>query len=185
MTTYQRVVATGTGRRCRKLQQIPAIFKYDGRCRGQDRDPFYVSRSVWVRSLISSFGLEATRRRGQFSFSHNEACVRVLYSVPPANVPTAPLATLSHTSRDISDSRHPFTDGMANTHAHTMNSLYTLGVRQSSSIQADLERMRGGDTSASLLGLSPPLTRSDLVSDILYPARADICFARRNEPHHR
>jgi hypothetical protein len=66
-----------------------------------------------------------------------------------------------------------------------MNSLYTLGVRQSSSIQADLERMRGGDTSASLLGLSPPLTRSDLVSDMLYPARADICFARRNEPHHR
>jgi Golgi SNAP receptor complex protein 2 len=37
-----------------------------------------------------------------------------------------------------------------------MNSLYTLGVRQSSSIQADLERLRGGDTSASLLGLSHP-----------------------------
>jgi hypothetical protein len=102
---------------------------------------------------------------------------------------TAPLATLSHTSRDIRDSRsvrerhgehaHAFT------HSQTMNSLYTLGVRQSSSIQADLERMRGGDTSASLLGLSPPLTCSDLVSDILYPARADICFARRNEPHHR
>jgi len=36
----------------------------------------------------------------------------------------------------------------------TMNSLYTLGVRQSSSIQADLERLRGGETSASLLGLS-------------------------------
>jgi hypothetical protein len=69
-----------------------------------------------------------------------------------------------------------------------MNSLYTLGVRQSSSIQADLERMRGGDTSASLLGLSLPLTLSDLVtahSGILCPARADICFARRNEPHDR
>ena len=38
--------------------------------------------------------------------------------------------------------------------ATTMNSLYTLGVRQSSSIQADLERLRGGDASASLLGLS-------------------------------
>ena len=37
-----------------------------------------------------------------------------------------------------------------------MNSLYTLGVRQSSSIQADLERLRGGDASASLLGLSHP-----------------------------
>ncbi len=46
----------------------------------------------------------------------------------------------------------------------TMNSLYTLGVRQSSSIQADLERLRASDTSASLLGLSPPLTRSDLVT---------------------
>ncbi len=45
-----------------------------------------------------------------------------------------------------------------------MNSLYTLGVRQSSSIQADLERLRASDTSASLLGLSPPLTRSDLVT---------------------
>lgn len=68
-----------------------------------------------------------------------------------------------------------------------MNSLYTLGVRQSSSIQADLERMRSGDTSASLLGLSPPLTHSVIVtahSGILHPARADICFARRNEPHY-
>jgi hypothetical protein len=45
-----------------------------------------------------------------------------------------------------------------------MNSLYTLGVRQSSSIQADLERLRGGDASASLLGLSPPLTRCNLVT---------------------
>lgn len=34
-----------------------------------------------------------------------------------------------------------------------MNSLYTLGVRQTNSIQADLERLRNGDTSASLLGL--------------------------------
>ena len=34
-----------------------------------------------------------------------------------------------------------------------MNSLYTLGVRQTSSIQTDLERMRGGESSASLQGL--------------------------------
>lgn len=34
-----------------------------------------------------------------------------------------------------------------------MNSLYTLGVRQTNSIQADLERLRNGDNSASLLGL--------------------------------
>ncbi|KAI0915801.1 hypothetical protein AcV5_003623 [Taiwanofungus camphoratus] len=33
-----------------------------------------------------------------------------------------------------------------------MNSLYTLGVRQTNSIQADLERLRNGDKSASLLG---------------------------------
>ncbi|KAK7687133.1 hypothetical protein QCA50_009636 [Cerrena zonata] len=33
-----------------------------------------------------------------------------------------------------------------------MNSLYTLGVRQTNSIQADLERLRNEDASASLLG---------------------------------
>ncbi len=35
----------------------------------------------------------------------------------------------------------------------SMNSLYTLGVRQTNSIQADLERLRNGENSASLLGL--------------------------------
>ena len=34
-----------------------------------------------------------------------------------------------------------------------MNSLYTLGVRQTNSIQADLERLRNGDTSTALLGM--------------------------------
>jgi len=33
-----------------------------------------------------------------------------------------------------------------------MNSLYTLGVRQTNSLQGDLERLRNGDQSASLLG---------------------------------
>ncbi|KAF8590973.1 V-snare-domain-containing protein [Ramaria rubella] len=33
-----------------------------------------------------------------------------------------------------------------------MNSLYTSGVRQTTSIQADLERMQSGESSASLLG---------------------------------
>ncbi|GBE81540.1 golgi SNAP receptor complex member bos1 [Sparassis latifolia] len=33
-----------------------------------------------------------------------------------------------------------------------MNSLYTLGVRQTNSIQADLEKLRNGDKSASLIG---------------------------------
>lgn len=40
--------------------------------------------------------------------------------------------------------------------ASTMNSLYTLGVRQTNSIQADLERLRTGDMSASLLGQCSP-----------------------------
>jgi len=33
-----------------------------------------------------------------------------------------------------------------------MNSLYTSGVRQTTSIQTDLERFRNGDNSASLIG---------------------------------
>ncbi|TFK20790.1 synaptobrevin [Coprinopsis marcescibilis] len=33
-----------------------------------------------------------------------------------------------------------------------MNSLYTAGVRQTSSLQADLERLKSGDSSAALLG---------------------------------
>lgn len=35
-----------------------------------------------------------------------------------------------------------------------MQSLYTLGVRQTTAIQADLERLRSGDHSVSLLGAS-------------------------------
>jgi hypothetical protein len=34
-----------------------------------------------------------------------------------------------------------------------MNSLYTHGVRQTNSLNADLERLRNGENSASLLGL--------------------------------
>ncbi|KAG1716644.1 hypothetical protein ID866_522 [Astraeus odoratus] len=34
----------------------------------------------------------------------------------------------------------------------TMNSLYTLGIRQTNSLTADLERLKNGDNSASLLG---------------------------------
>lgn len=43
-----------------------------------------------------------------------------------------------------------------------MNSLYTHGVRQTNSIQADLERLRTGDASASLLGLSAILISSHI-----------------------
>jgi hypothetical protein len=39
-----------------------------------------------------------------------------------------------------------------------MNSLYTLGLRQTSAIQADLERLRNGDVSVSLLGGQTCLT---------------------------
>jgi hypothetical protein len=35
----------------------------------------------------------------------------------------------------------------------TMNSLYTLGVRQTNSLQTDLERLKNGDNSPSLLGI--------------------------------
>ena len=43
-----------------------------------------------------------------------------------------------------------------------MNSLYTHGVRQTNSIQADLERLRTGDASASLLGSSTILISSHI-----------------------
>jgi Golgi SNAP receptor complex protein 2 len=33
-----------------------------------------------------------------------------------------------------------------------MNSLYTSGVRQTNSLQADMERLRNGDNSPALLG---------------------------------
>lgn len=45
-----------------------------------------------------------------------------------------------------------------------MNSLYTLGTRQTNSLSADLERLRNGDNSASLLGLySSPLSSPPLI----------------------
>jgi len=34
----------------------------------------------------------------------------------------------------------------------TMNSLYTSGVRQTNSLQVDMERLRNGDNSSALLG---------------------------------
>jgi hypothetical protein len=47
---------------------------------------------------------------------------------------------------------HPF-KGSRRAAGCTMNSLYTHGVRQTNSLTADLERLRNGDNSASLLGL--------------------------------
>ncbi|KAN0137848.1 hypothetical protein V8E53_004332 [Lactarius tabidus] len=64
-----------------------------------------------------------------------------------------------------------------------MNSLYTLGVRQSSSIQADLERLRGGDTSASLQGqISASLAgMSRTIDDYDSMARREIIKAKQEK----
>ncbi|KAH8981506.1 golgi SNAP receptor complex member bos1 [Lactarius hatsudake] len=64
-----------------------------------------------------------------------------------------------------------------------MNSLYTLGVRQSSSIQADLERLRGGDASASLLGqISASLAgMSRTIDDYDSMARREIIKAKQEK----
>ncbi|KAI0253688.1 V-snare-domain-containing protein [Lactifluus subvellereus] len=64
-----------------------------------------------------------------------------------------------------------------------MNSLYTLGVRQSSSIQADLERLRGGDSSASLLGqISASLAgMSRTIDDYDSMARREIIKAKQEK----
>lgn len=45
----------------------------------------------------------------------------------------------------------------------TMNSLYTSGVRQTNSLQADMERLRNGDTSSALLGEYPSRSRNTLI----------------------
>lgn len=71
-----------------------------------------------------------------------------------------------------------------------MNSLYTLGVRQTNSIQADLERLRNGDKSAALLGPCWLYSRRDIA--VVFPIvllihkndRADIripgCYAQNS-----
>ena len=67
-----------------------------------------------------------------------------------------------------------------------MNSLYTLGVRQTNSIQADLERLRNGDKSAALLGLCFPYGSLATTVDLALHVnndRADICIAGRHAPN--
>ncbi|KAI0264238.1 golgi SNAP receptor complex member bos1 [Gloeopeniophorella convolvens] len=68
-----------------------------------------------------------------------------------------------------------------------MNSLYTLGVRQTSSIQADLERLRNGDTSASLLGqISASLAgMSRTIDDYDSMARREIIKAKQEKASSR
>ncbi|KAH8078049.1 V-snare-domain-containing protein [Cristinia sonorae] len=64
-----------------------------------------------------------------------------------------------------------------------MNSLYTLGVRQTNSIQADLERLRNGDMSASLLGqISASLSAmSRTVDDYDSMAKREIIKAKQEK----
>src|ERR1700722_2104583 len=70
----------------------------------------------------------------------------------------------------------------------TMNSLYTLGVRQTNSLQADLERLRNGDNSTSLLG--PPCSINFIMHWLTCKgptfhrlARADFCFIGSSKPN--
>jgi Golgi SNAP receptor complex protein 2 len=62
-----------------------------------------------------------------------------------------------------------------------MNSLYTSGVRQTSSLQADLERLRNGDHSAALLGAtalsSSLLSATYLLAWLISPSLLGLlCF---------
>ncbi|EPQ57618.1 V-snare-domain-containing protein [Gloeophyllum trabeum ATCC 11539] len=68
-----------------------------------------------------------------------------------------------------------------------MNSLYTLGVRQTNSIQADLERLRNGDSSASLLGqISASLAAmSRTIEDYDSMARREIIKAKQEKAQMR
>jgi len=68
-----------------------------------------------------------------------------------------------------------------------MNSLYTLGVRQTNSIQADLERLRNGETSASLLGqISASLAAmSRTIEDYDSMARREIIKAKQEKAQMR
>ncbi|KAL5528436.1 BOS1 [Sanghuangporus sanghuang] len=68
-----------------------------------------------------------------------------------------------------------------------MNSLYTLGVRQTSSIQADLERMRGGESSASLHGqIAASLAALHrTIEDYESMARREMLKAKQEKAHMR
>ncbi|KAI8975913.1 V-snare-domain-containing protein [Trametes punicea] len=68
-----------------------------------------------------------------------------------------------------------------------MNSLYTLGVRQTNSIQADLERLRNGEKSASLLGqISASLAAMHrTVEDYDSMAKREIVKARQEKAQMR
>jgi Golgi SNAP receptor complex protein 2 len=61
-----------------------------------------------------------------------------------------------------------------------MNSLYTSGVRQTTSLQVDLERMRSGESSASLLGtLTTVVERSTTTHLVLGQISASLAALHR------
>jgi hypothetical protein len=66
-----------------------------------------------------------------------------------------------------------------------MNSLYTLGVRQTNSIQADLERLRSGDASASLIGQLSARSTPGAEELTGSHARAGLGLSRRTQPDSR
>jgi Golgi SNAP receptor complex protein 2 len=68
-----------------------------------------------------------------------------------------------------------------------MNSLYTQGVRQTNSIQADLERLRNGDNSAPLLGqISASLAAMNrTVDDYDSMAKREIIKAKQEKAQSR
>jgi len=68
-----------------------------------------------------------------------------------------------------------------------MNSLYTLGIRQTSSIQADLDKMRAGDTSSSLQGqISASLAAlSRTVDDYDSMAKREMIAAKQEKAYSR
>ncbi|KAJ3801056.1 golgi SNAP receptor complex member bos1 [Lentinula aff. detonsa] len=68
-----------------------------------------------------------------------------------------------------------------------MNSLYTSGVRQTNSILADLERLRSGDNSASLLGqISASLAAMHrTIDDYDSMAKREMIKAKQEKAHMR
>ncbi|KZO93108.1 golgi SNAP receptor complex member bos1 [Calocera viscosa TUFC12733] len=68
-----------------------------------------------------------------------------------------------------------------------MNSLYTLGLRQTSSIQADLDKMRAGDTSSSLQGqISASLSAlSRTMDDYDSMAKREMIAAKQEKAYSR
>ena len=136
------------------------IFVHDCAARSSSR------RCVWFRYNrvgvgTPRFDMLPALAGPQYVVSMKSCDLLINDTHPPSQCQYSVHRVLSITKYTSSAHRHrlyPFDS----THHHlrqlplflyTMNSLYTLGVRQTNSIQADLERLRNGEKSASLLGL--------------------------------